>query len=63
MWNPRAWAAASNEQAIANARTASTECGRRRVERTDVALFLASLRPGERGDDLHTGGAPAEHPA
>ncbi|MEO9324624.1 hypothetical protein ABFT23_14110 [Nocardioides sp. C4-1] len=63
MWNPRTWATASHERAIANARAASTECGRRRVERDDVALFLDSTGPGIDGDDLHTGAHHAEHPA
>jgi len=36
------WAAASNEQAVANARTAATECSRRRLERAEVELFLAT---------------------
>lgn len=38
------WAAASNAQAIENARNAAVECSRRRVERAEVDLFLASLR-------------------
>jgi hypothetical protein len=59
MWSLRTWAAASNEQAVANARTASTECNRRRVEREEVTLFLAGLA----GDDRHTTGAEVEHPA
>ncbi|WP_139980992.1 hypothetical protein [Nocardioides litoris] len=42
MWSLRTWAAASNERAIANARTATTACSRRRVEREEVALFLAA---------------------
>jgi hypothetical protein len=60
MWNVRTWATASNEQALANARSASTECGRRRVERDEVTLFLASLVAG---DDRHTAASVAEHPA
>ncbi len=45
------WAAASNEQAVTNARVATTACAARRVERSDVALFLAELaeaRPAAR---------------
>jgi len=34
------WAVASNEQALANARTAATECSRRRLERAEVDAFL-----------------------
>ena len=57
-WNPwrRAvgWAAASHERALDNARAATTELSRRRVERDDVALFLAErlgrARPGAGGD-------------
>ena len=36
------WAAASNERAVANARAASTACSRRRVEREEVAHYLAA---------------------
>ncbi|MDO9455320.1 hypothetical protein [Nocardioides sp.] len=64
MWTVRTWAAASNEQAVTNARAASTECSRRRVERTEVELYLAARRRGaRRGDDAHTVVTPAEHPA
>ena len=37
------WATASNEQALANARAAATECSRLRVERAEVDQFLAGL--------------------
>ena len=37
------WAVASNERAVANARAASTECSRLRVERAEVEQFLAGL--------------------
>ena len=37
------WAVASNERAVANARRATTVCSRRRVEREEVALYLAAL--------------------
>ncbi|WP_395658806.1 hypothetical protein [Nocardioides sp.] len=40
MWNPWAWASASHEGALANARVASAELNRRRVERVEVDLFL-----------------------
>ncbi len=43
MWNPWLWATRSNERAISNARTATTDCSQRRLERNDVALYLASL--------------------
>ena len=46
------WGRASNERAVGNARAAATELGRRRIERDDVALFLAELEerrtPGAR---------------
>lgn len=45
MWKPWAWASASQATALANARTASTELSRLRVEREDVELFLADFRP------------------
>ena len=35
------WAGTSNEQAIANAREASTALSRARVEREEVELYLA----------------------
>ena len=37
------WAVASNERAVANARTAATECSRARVERAEVAQFLSEI--------------------
>jgi hypothetical protein len=37
----RRWAAAGNEQAIANAREAATSLSRARVEREEVELYLA----------------------
>jgi hypothetical protein len=43
MWNPWRWATHSNQQAIDNARTATTACSRRRLERADVTLYVASL--------------------
>ena len=36
------WATSSNDRAVANARAAATECSRRRVERAEVAQFLAA---------------------
>lgn len=45
MWQLWRWAGASNERAVENARVAAVECSRRRVERAEVELFLASLRP------------------
>ena len=46
MWKPWTalfgWAGASNERAIANARAAATDCSRRRVERTEVDLYLSA---------------------
>ncbi len=42
MWKPWQWASASNERAIANARAGTTACSRRRLERAEVELFLAS---------------------
>lgn len=45
MWKLWQWAGASNERAIANARVATTECSRRRLERSDVEQFLAERYP------------------
>jgi hypothetical protein len=45
MWKPWEWAGTSNERAIANARTATTECSQRALERADVARFLAERYP------------------
>ncbi|WP_134766346.1 hypothetical protein [Nocardioides sp. 1609] len=42
MWNLLGWAAASNQRAIENARAGATACGRRRVERAEVAHYLDS---------------------
>ena len=41
MWKPWQWGHGSNEVALANARTASTELSRLRVERDEVELYLA----------------------
>jgi hypothetical protein len=41
MYKPWTWGQASNERAVANARAATTELSRRRVEREDVELYLA----------------------
>jgi len=40
VWTPWRWAAASNDRALANARTAATECSRLRLERAEVEHFL-----------------------
>ena len=48
----RRWAVTSNERALTNARAAATECSRRRVERAEVAQFLAAYA-----------GEPTEAPA
>jgi hypothetical protein len=42
MWKPWQWATHSNQQAISNARVATTDCSRRRLERAEVTLYLAS---------------------
>jgi hypothetical protein len=42
VWN---WAVASNDRAVANARAATTECSRLRVERAEVEQLLADLAP------------------
>jgi hypothetical protein len=68
MWSIASWAVSSHERALANARSAATDCGRRRVERDEVAQFLAGHRAGQpaglgRGDDPHTAGTAVEHPA
>ena len=41
MFKPWEWSRTSNEGAVANARAATTELSRLRVEREDVELFLA----------------------
>ena len=43
MWNVLTWATASQQQAVVNAREATTECSRRAVERAEVASFLAAV--------------------
>ncbi len=43
MWNVLTWATASQQQAIVNAREATTECSRRAVERAEAASFLAAV--------------------
>jgi len=37
------WGRTSNERAVGNARAAATELSRQRIERDDVAIFLAEL--------------------
>ena len=54
MWKPWQWAVRSNQQAVTNARVATTDCSRRRLERADVMLYLASLA---------TAAESAKHPA
>ena len=44
MFKPWEWSRTSNEGAVANARAATTELSRLRVEREDVELFLAESR-------------------
>jgi hypothetical protein len=39
------WGRTSNQTAVANARAATVELSRRRVERQEVELFLAEHRP------------------
>jgi len=39
-WSIWRWPAASNERAIANARTAATACSRQLLERAEVDQFL-----------------------
>jgi hypothetical protein len=45
MYKPWSWGLVSNAGALANARAAATELSRLRVERDDVELYLAELRP------------------
>jgi hypothetical protein len=40
LWKPWQWSQDSNRAAVVNARAASTELSRRRVERQEVELFL-----------------------
>jgi hypothetical protein len=44
LWKPWQWSQSSNQWAVANARGASTELSRRRVERQEVELFLRQHR-------------------
>jgi hypothetical protein len=44
------WGRASNERAVGNARAAATELSRRRIERDDVAIFLAGLEERRTAD-------------
>lgn len=41
MWKPWELVTRSHERAVANARAATTELARRRVERDEVELYLA----------------------
>ena len=43
MWKPWQWAVTQQPAAISNARVATTDCSRRRLERADVTLYLAVL--------------------
>ena len=43
MFKPWEWSRVSNERAVVNARGATTELSRRRVERDEVELFLVEL--------------------
>jgi hypothetical protein len=47
-WKPWEWAAASHAAALDNARAATTELSRLRLEREDVELFLTDRSDGER---------------
>jgi hypothetical protein len=57
MWKPWEWAVASQSAALVNARGASTELSRLRVEREDVELFLNGHRALVRSDDVPDVGA------
>ncbi|MCM3513996.1 hypothetical protein [Nocardioides sp. P86] len=52
-WAPWRWARASHERAVRNAREGATDAARRRLERAEVELFLATPRTARR----------AQHPA
>ncbi|MEQ4547344.1 hypothetical protein [Nocardioides kribbensis] len=52
-WVPWRWARASHERAVHNAREGATDAARRRLERAEVELFLATPRTARR----------AQHPA
>ncbi|GAW51453.1 MULTISPECIES: hypothetical protein [unclassified Nocardioides] len=43
-WKPWQWSQDSNRAAVVNARAASTELSRRRVERQEIELFLRQHR-------------------
>ncbi len=54
MWRPlmrsmASWSLTSHEQAVSNARAASVECSRGRVEREDVAAYLELHRQPRAG--------------
>jgi hypothetical protein len=49
MWKPWEWGTRSNARAVENARLATTRCSRRRLERVEVELYLASLTPSYGG--------------
>ncbi len=58
MWKPWEWPGASQSAALANARSASTELSRRRLEREDVELFLAGHRVLQQSA-AHSGAVPS----
>ena len=49
------WARSSNDRAVANARAATTQLSRQRVEREEIELFLQE-RWGERAGSLPAAG-------
>ena len=52
MFTPWRWGHSSHAAAVANARAAATDLGRRRVERDEVELYLA-VRAGRRRAAAH----------
>ena len=53
---------ARHAAAIENARMAATECGRARVERAEVELYVAELRPRASGSPTVTTGLTLTRP-
>jgi hypothetical protein len=54
------WPVASQQQARRNAMVASTACAQRRVEREDVADYLAALEAPDDADAATTAETPPE---
>ena len=53
MWVPWRWWTAGDARAVENARAAAVECGRRRVERAEVELYVAARAQRRRPQAQH----------